>query len=89
MQREYRVQDLIVKVVDESFLVETPRGSIRVVSGTLFGYDEGKYFLLDKVLEKILKLVEITQSWKIDVYDLHDLLYASWIEIKDLIPVRQ
>jgi len=81
------VEDLLVKVVQDSFLVDTPKGSIRVVSGTLFGYEEGKYFLLDEVIEKILDVVEITQSREIDVYDVHDLLYASWIELRDTLPV--
>jgi len=87
MQWIYRVEDLLVKVVQDSFLVDTPKGSIRVVSGTLFGYEEGKYFLLDEVIEKILDVVEITQSREIDVYDVHDLLYASWIELRDTLPV--
>jgi len=89
MQRIYHVKDLLVKVVKESFLVDTPKGTVCVVSGTLFGYGEGRYFLLDEVIEKILDVVEITQSRKIDVYDVHDLLYASWIELRDKLPIKQ
>ena len=89
MQRKYYVVDLIKKVFESSFLVVTPKGKVYVTPGTLFGYEEGKYFLLDKVIEKILKAVEITQQWEVDIYDVHDLLYASWIELKDILPQKQ
>jgi hypothetical protein len=89
MQKVYRVEDLLIKVVQDSFLVDTPKGSVRVVSGTLFGYNEGKYFLLNEVIEKILDVVEIRQSRNIDVYDVHDLLYPSWIELGDLVKTNK
>jgi hypothetical protein len=36
MPEKFYVTDLIQKVVDSSFFIETPKGKVRVVEGSLF-----------------------------------------------------
>jgi len=83
MQRIYHITKLLRKVFKSSFLINTPKGKVYVTPGYLFGYPQDKYFYLDEVVQKILDVMEITQSRNIDVYDVHDLLYASWIELRE------
>jgi len=78
MQNSYYVVELLKKVFESSFLVETSEGKVQVVSGNLFEHN-GKFFYLDDVIKGILELVEIYHSWIIDLNDLHDVLYAKYI----------
>jgi hypothetical protein len=80
--------DLIQKVVDESFFVETSKGRFRVISGDWF-YHKGKYFYVDNVIKGILKLIEINNSYKIDLEELHDILYAGYIDDKEVLEAIQ
>jgi len=82
----YYVTDLIQKVVDESFFIQTPKGIFRIIDGNWFYY-ENKYFYVNDVLEKILELVEINNSYFIDLGELHDMLYASYIDDKEILDV--
>ena len=84
MSEKFYVTDLIKKVVDSSFFVETPKGKFRVVSGELFHHND-KYFYLDDVLEGILKLYKDYGFSVIELADLHDILYAGYISDKDVL----
>ena len=84
MPEKFYVTDLIQKVVDSSFFVDTPKGKVRVVSGDLF-YHPNKYFYLEDVLEGILKLYKDYGFCVIELGDLHDILYASYISDKDVL----
>jgi hypothetical protein len=75
MQKTYHVIDLIQKIVDNSFFVN----GLRVVSGELFGYKD-KYFHLNDVIKGILELIEINNSWTIDIDQLYDIMYTKGIE---------
>ncbi len=86
MPEKFYVTDLIQKVVDSSFFVETPKGKFRVVNGELF-HHHGKYFYLDDVLEGILKLYKDYGFSVIELADLHDILYAGYIIDKDMLNV--
>jgi len=79
MQNSYYVVELLKKVFESSFLVETSEGKVQVVSGNLFEHN-GKFFYLDDVIKGILELVEIYHSWSIDLNDLHDILYTKYID---------
>ena len=78
------VTDLIQKVVDNSFFVQTKKGIYRIVSGNLFGC-EGKYFFVEDVLKGILALVEICNSYNIDLDALHDYLYPLYIDDEEIL----
>jgi len=84
MQNTYPVTELIQKVVDSSFFVTTPKGTFRVVSGELF-HHKGKYFYLEDVLYEILRLYKYYGFSEIDTRDLHDMLYASYIDDKEVL----
>jgi len=84
MQEKFYVTDLIQKVIDTSFFVDTPKGRVRVISGELFYYPN-KYFYVDDVLEAILKLYKDYGFCVIELADVHDLLYASYISDKDVL----
>ncbi len=86
MPEKFYVTDLIQKVVDSSFFVETPKGKFRVVNGELF-HHHGKYFFLDYVLYAILKLYKDYGFLTIELADLHDMLIASYISDKDMLNV--
>ncbi len=82
------VTDLIQKVIDESFFVETSKGIKRIVSGNWF-YHEDKYFYVEDVLKKILELVEINNSYFIDLGELHDIMFAGYIDNKEVLEAIQ
>jgi hypothetical protein len=84
MPEKFYVTDLIQKVVDSSFFVETPKGKERIVEGSLFHYP-GKYFYLNDVLEGILKLYKDYGFSVIELADLHDILFASYISDKEIL----
>ena len=84
MQAVYPAVDLIKKLFESSFLVDTPKGKTYITPGNLFGYKD-KYFLLDDVVKGILELIEINHSWKIDLDELHDILYTKYIDDNKLL----
>jgi hypothetical protein len=84
MPKTYYALDLIQKVVDESFFVITEKGKFRIINGDWFFY-EGKYFYVNDVLEGILDLIEINNSYRIDLAELHDILYAGYIDDKEVL----
>jgi hypothetical protein len=79
MQKTYPVIDLLQKVVDNSFFIKTDKDKTRIVKGDLFGH-KNKYFYLNDVIKGILELTEINNSWKIDLDQLHDIMYTKDIK---------
>jgi len=84
----FYVTDLIEKVIDESFFVQTSRGVFRIIDGNWFYYED-KYFYVEDVLKKILELIEINNSYFIDLGELHDILYAGYIDDKEVLEAIQ
>jgi len=84
MQSVFRVDQILEKVIDNSFFVNTPYGKVRVVSGDLVCHP-GKYFYLKDVIYAILHLYKFYDMQTIDLADLHDMLYASYISNKEIL----
>jgi len=84
MANQIPVTNLIQKIVDSSFFVNTPKGKVRVVKGDLFYYPD-KYFYLKDVIGAILHLYKFYDQSKVNLDDLHDLLYTSEIVNKEVL----
>jgi len=84
MQKTYHGINLIQKIVDESFFVETRKGKFRVINGDWIFYPN-RFFYVEDVIKAVIKLIEINNTYQVDLNELHDMLYADYIDDKEIL----